>query len=165
MTLAAVGLRQCPACKSGRPNDDTGCPWCGLLLGTPAPTAPAAPAAPTRAVPGTAGAVYVDASERDGIAGLAVVGVLGDFTRRVTTKSSTTAERWALEWAFAIAREQNRRDLVFRSDCLSVVQRCAGDASRGWAVEHVPRTLNRRAHSFAVVARKRTLQPLHEGHP
>lgn len=155
-------LVQCKACKSGRPDDDAGCPWCGLLLGSS--RAPA----PPPAVPG--GAVYVDASVRDGVAGLAVVGALGEFTRRVSTSSSTTAELWALEWAFAIAREQRREDLVFRSDCQGVVHSVGGTPAWrlvveawGWAVEYVPRELNRRAHSLCVVARKRTLQPVEAG--
>jgi len=102
--------------------------------------------------------VYVDASVREGVAGLAVVGALGEFTRRVSTDSSMTAERWALEWGFAIAREQDRRDLLFRSDCVGVVERFNGSPARGWVVEYVPRKLNQRAHHLSVLARKRTLE-------
>lgn len=144
-------LVQCEGCRSGRPDDGAQCPWCGLLQDASWAPAPA---------PVVPGAVYVDASVRDGVAGLAVVGALGEFTRRVSTDSSMTAERWALEWGFAIAREQDRRDLLFRSDCVGVVKRFNGNAARGWVVEYVPRRLNQRAHSLSVVARKRTLQPL-----
>ncbi len=102
--------------------------------------------------------VYVDASVRDAVAGLAVAGGLGEFTRRVSTISSATAERWALEWAFSIARSQGRRNLLFRSDAMDIVRLFRdGKPAWGWLVEHVPRKLNGRAHGLAVVARKRTL--------
>lgn len=147
---ATAALTRCKSCRSGRPDDSAACPWCGLLQRGAPPPAPAAP---------PAGVVYVDASVRDGVAGLAVVGALGEFTRRVSTDSSMSAERWALEWAFAIAREQDRRDLVFRCDCVGVIKRFNGSPARRWVIEHVPRKLNR-AHSLSVLARKRTLQPL-----
>src|SRR5690242_14941623 len=45
------------------------------------------------------GVVYVDASYRDGVAGLAIVGALGQHSRRIEAVSSTQAETLALGWA------------------------------------------------------------------
>lgn len=105
-------------------------------------------------VPGAT--VYTDASFRAGVAGLAVTGALGEFTRRVSVSSSYVAERWALEMAMSIAHSLGRRDLTFCSDCMGVVRdvRAALPDGWGWTVEHVHRSDVKRAHKLAGEARR-----------
>lgn len=107
--------------------------------------------------PKTGAAVYTDASFRTGVAGLAVTGALGEYTRRVSVRNSYRAERMALDMAMSIARGLKRRDLVFRSDCEGVVadvQAVLPDGW-GWTVEQVRRRDVARAHLLAGEARRR----------
>lgn len=105
-------------------------------------------------------AVYVDASYVAGIAGIAVVGAIGDYTQRVRCHSSLRAEHLALELALSIARATDERGLVFRTDCCGILdgyRRVADawvlDPERGWTAECVPRSRNGRAHDLANIAR------------
>jgi len=155
--MSSVRLRTCGNCAARfrfAQNLPTIGPCCPICL------KPVKPVARLRQIAGTPtpglDAVYVDASFREGVAGLAVVGVLGEYTRRVSVGTSSLAERWALQMAMEIASGLKRRDLVFRSDASSVVSGFGGRPSMGWTFEHVPRDLNRRAHELASVARKRT---------
>lgn len=96
--------------------------------------------------------VFVDASWRDGTAGLAVVGAVGAHSKRIQCSSSNSAECEALRWAFSIARPLGRKDLIFRTDS----QRAAttqAPSKTGWAIEWVPRHKNARADRAATVAR------------
>jgi hypothetical protein len=88
--------------------------------------------------------VYVDASWRDGVAGLAVVGALGEHSDRVETPSSTSAEVLAMQWAFCLARGQRANGLTFRTDSQNAAAWAMGCAPKrgAWAVEWVPRHRN-----------------------
>lgn len=99
--------------------------------------------------------VYVDASWQDGVAGLAVVGVLGVHTLRLEgCRSSTWAEREAMKLAMRIAGQRGLKDLVFRTDCGYVARMWAeGKPSKRWVVEQVSRDRNRRADRWAKRAR------------
>lgn len=65
-----------------------------------------------------------------------------------------------------IALAHARHDLVFHSDCLSLVEAVAGGRlehilplGHGWTVEHVPRSSNKRAHALAGGARRDGQRP------
>jgi hypothetical protein len=58
--------------------------------------------------------VWADASYRDGRAGLAVVGALGEHSRTVDAVSSTQAEVLALRWAMDIAEAGDVPGLMHR---------------------------------------------------
>lgn len=109
---------------------------------------------------GRFGFVSTDASFRDGVAGLGVAGALGEHSRRARAASSTHAEMLALEWAMEIAREADRRDLMFCTDCSAVFQTLGvrydgerytslGPRDRGWFLSRIPRAQNRRADLLA----------------
>lgn len=100
------------------------------------------------------GVVWADASFRDGIAGLAVCGALGEHYRQVEASTSTHAEVLALRWAREIARAADIRDLTFRTDCQAAYKQF-GEAPKGfnWIIEQVPRSKNQRADYLAGRAR------------
>lgn len=117
---------------------------------------PSTPAATEDIEPGV---IYVDASFRQGMAGLAVVGALGDHQKRVEARSSTQAEVLALAWALEIAKATERWGLTFRTDCQAAFRQFPLSRHRlignrlGWTVEQVPRRQNRQADRLAAVAR------------
>jgi ribonuclease HI len=111
-----------------------------------------------------AAGVYVDASYRDGIAGLAVCGALGGHHKRVRASGCNQAEVRALKWAIQIATDVAASGLVFYTDSqcayLWFYQRERG---HGWVAKQVPRGLNRRADRLAGVARLgRGLEAAHD---
>lgn len=99
--------------------------------------------------------VYVDASFRDGYAGLAVVGALGQHSDFTEASSSTHAEVMALHWAISIAKRIGRTDLIFRTDCHAASRAWPAQHLKkmGWTIEQVPRRRNQRADMLAGRAR------------
>lgn len=98
--------------------------------------------------------VWVDASYRDGFAGLAVCGALGEHTQRVEATTSTQAETLALKWAMDIAEEGGIFGLTFRTDCEKAYNVLKQTPARFyWTVERIPRERNRRADHLANEAR------------
>lgn len=122
---------------------------------------------PCRRVPATAavlvkreralerGVVWVDASWRDGVAGLAVVGELGEHSRPFLCRSNVAAEVEAMRWALRLAREAGVVELVIRTDSQSAQRFGSRAVPRrfAWVVEWVPRHLNRRADHLSRRAR------------
>lgn len=96
------------------------------------------------------GVVWVDASYRDGTAGLAVAGALGEHARKVEAVSSTQAEVLALRWAMEIAKNDDRTGLTFRTDCQAAWKVLYQTPRRmDWRVELVARYRNQRADYLA----------------
>lgn len=99
--------------------------------------------------------VYVDASYRDGLAGLAVVGALGEHTQKTKASSSVHAEVLALRWAMDMARAAGMKDLTFRTDCQAAFNAlCRSSKKMRWTVEQIPRRRNVRADALAGHARR-----------
>jgi hypothetical protein len=100
--------------------------------------------------------VNIDASWRDGYAGIAVVGALGTHARCIRTRSSTEAEKEAMRLAFALARcsDDGRGVLVFRTDCATAAGAFTASIAKGWRTELVPRRQNTVAHGVASRARR-----------
>jgi ribonuclease HI len=113
--------------------------------------------------------VYVDASFRhagsgggSGIAGLGVVGALGEHRTYAHARSSLDAEIAAVRFAWSIAKEQDARALTFRTDCDGAARAFAqGKPSRGWTVELVRRTEVADAHNLARKALREATAPEH----
>lgn len=108
-----------------------------------------------RAVALERGVVWVDASWRDGLAGLAVVGELGEHSRPFLCRSNVAAEVEAMRWALLLAHEAGVVELMVRTDSQSA-QRFGSRAvlrRLAWVVEWVPRRLNRRADLLSRRAR------------
>lgn len=110
---------------------------------------------------GPAATVYTDASFDGDVAGLAVAGALGEHVVCTACGSSTRAERWALELALELADMSGLDNLVFRLDCLTIVEAVTHGrlqhilpSGRGWTVEHVTRDRNKRAHILARQVRR-----------
>lgn len=146
------GSRPCATCRivvaASTLDDQDACPACAGQPGRLRATAT------DRSLEIMARCVYVDASYENGVAGLAVVGELGIFTRAVAATSSTAAEVEALAWAMAIAAARGERDLIFRTDCEHAARTyCNGKPSRGWEVELIPRRRNQLADCLASQAR------------
>jgi hypothetical protein len=171
--VSLIHLSCCPVCRTGlrrrchwctrwRPLarflDERTCEDCAAPGGRAPDGAvpPPPPASATTPPPDGRRVVLVDASFSEGVAGLAVVGALGRHSRREELPSSVVAERRALAWAMDIARDlgERERDLVFRTDCSSIVAHARRNASRRWTVEHVPRSGVREAHLLAGRARR-----------
>lgn len=88
-----------------------------------------------------AAVVEVDASWRDGWAGLGVVGERGTHSRLVMAKSSLHAEMLALDFAMEwVARPLTH--VMFLSDCRQVVDWVCGDGRRSGAHRDELRTLH-----------------------
>lgn len=94
--------------------------------------------------------VYVDASYRDGRAGLAVVGALGTHTRVVAATGSVAAEVAALRWGVELARRYRSPPVRFYTD-----SQAAAIAAAGWPehVVQIPRRRNAEADHAARAAR------------
>ena len=100
--------------------------------------------------------VNIDASWRDGHAGIAVVGALGTHARCIRARSSTEAEKEAMRLAFALARcsDDGRGVLVFRTDCATAAGAFTASITKGWRTELIPRQQNAVAHGVAGRARR-----------
>jgi hypothetical protein len=149
--LIGGGSEPCACCRLVRPRSALSaagvCDPCRQSLGG-LREAPPAPTEASRYLP--AGCVYVDASYRDGVAGLAVVGALGEHARLVAATTSTQAETMALRWAMEIAHAADARNLTFRTDCSTALAAVgSGSRRRGWVVEQIPRYRNRQADALA----------------
>lgn len=100
--------------------------------------------------------IWTDASYAHGVAGLAIVGSLGEHWKRVKAPSSSYTEimamRWALQEAYAAKLPPFTR---FYTDCGAVIPRFQWIALRdhGWIVKQISRTGNRRADYLAGKAR------------
>lgn len=160
--LIAGGTRRCESCRMPRPAQQfsgSTCKACCYKLKRIDAAAKAEERQSRREQrvlrPVGDGVVYVDASFRDGFAGLAMVGALGDHYRSIGADSSTQAEVMALGWAMSMARANRLHGLTFRTDCTAafVVHEGAG-AKAGWKVEQVPRAQNTHADRLAGLARK-----------
>jgi ribonuclease HI len=154
-TLIGAGSKACVVCRLVRPNnnldEDGRCPYCATRLKAVG-KATALQARSTR--PLEPNIVYVDASFRDGIAGLAVVGEIGEYSKACPAPTSTAAEVMAFRWALELAEEGGYRDLIFRTDCTHVYDLHHRNEYRlGWVVEQVPRRENQHADRLAGWAR------------
>ena len=149
------GSRPCDCCglvRTLRELGETG--FCSSCEGTLVKVAKNAPPPERRALRDEPWVVWVDASFRDGRAGLAVVGALGDHARTVKASTSTHAEVLALKWAMAIA--DGLLDLTFRTDCEKAYNALRQTpAHLRWTVEQIPRGHNHRADRLASFARLR----------
>lgn len=136
VALAVLREGRCPLCRRSAP---------GPRVAVPVP------------VVLEPGVVYVDASWRDGLAGLAVVGALGEHVRQTRTRSNVAAEVEAVTWAIELARGREEERLLFRTDSVSAAHhassRCAARRRALWEAEWVPRRLNRRADQLSREAR------------
>lgn len=128
------------------------CPAC--LRPRPAPGPRVAGQVPVVSEPG---AVYVDASWRDGVAGLAVVGALGEHRRVFLCRSNVVAEVEAVSWALRLARGREDEYLLFRTDSVPAARVagavCSARRRPLWEAEWVPRRRNRRADQLSREAR------------
>jgi hypothetical protein len=108
-----------------------------------------------RPIPDVEQLVTVDASYADGVAGLAVVGVLGEHAKRVDARSSAEAEVLAMAWAMDLAREQDMDGVVFQTDNTSACHYGLNRVRRSddWHVRWVPRRFTSRADRLAARAR------------
>lgn len=101
--------------------------------------------------------VNVDATYRNGLTALAVVGLLGTHAKVTTSSSSVNAEVAALEYAMELAAEQHVDKVTFRTDCVSAAHGSKrtsrmAELMRGrplWQIKCVPRRQNTRAHIVA----------------
>ncbi len=105
--------------------------------------------------------VSVDASWRDGHAGLAYVGSLGDHQVAAAVRSSLEAELRALELAMRDAERAGVSCCRFRTDCRAAAEPRAGsviggylDRHPGWCVQYVDRRRNRLADRLAGSVRR-----------
>jgi hypothetical protein len=103
------------------------------------------------------GMVYVDASYRDGVAGIAVIGALGTHSRRLECLSNVEAEIEAMRWALRLAKHRRVVEMTFRTDSQSAArfEHNATPRWASWVVEWVPRYRNQKADRLSRRARLR----------
>lgn len=112
--------------------------------------------------------IDVDASYKDGLAGIAYVGLAGDHERSITAASSTHGELCALLVAMAAAENQAITDVTFRTDCKVVADGGARglgtlvvaaflERNASWRVVFMPRARNGHANTLARWALKQAL--------
>lgn len=113
--------------------------------------------------------VFTDASFRDGRAGLAMNGALGEKRKAISCRCSTEAELAAMVWAMSEAALAGLSLVAFHSDNAAVTDRAYGRPTRrisamrfavhaavgsrlGWDLIRVPRRELGTAHALARLA-------------
>lgn len=94
--------------------------------------------------------INVDASYRDGLAGLAYESALIGYARKVVSAAtSVDAETKAMLWAMAVAEGEGLEVVTFRTDCQAVARHTAASPIAeiladhpGWNIQQVPRRAN-----------------------
>lgn len=117
--------------------------------------------------------VNVDATYRDGLAGIAYTGVTGADGAVISAASSIEAELRALRWAMGIADEEGVERVLFRTDCHAAARPDLGHLDKPpgvkrdilallarhprWRLAQIPRASNQNAHLLAAKAYRRNV--------
>lgn len=101
--------------------------------------------------------IYVDASYKEEIAGLAIIGFPDNYSKKIQIESSNRAEIQCLKWAIQIARELEINNVTFKTDSQSaynIVKLKEQDIQNSFRIEIINRRYNLDADSLSRKTRK-----------